>query len=292
MLVARESAASGLSNRPRNPAPWNTEVREPSFPVALWRGMLELVAPPLCASCREPFERATEATGAVPVLCPHCHAALEWLAHDGRCQLCQQEIAAGDHPPATRLCRICTIQPSHLEACLAAVSFEGQAARWIHRFKYPAAGLIGLDPAPLGVMRECARRVAARAPGPPPGCVVPIPLHPRRLRARGFNPAALLARQISRASHLPLDCDWLWRTRDTPSQTGLDRTRRRRNVAGAFACHHRRRRPHRRVWLVDDVVTTGATLGEAAQVLRREGVLAVVGLCAARTPGRHGAENR
>ncbi len=78
-----------------------------------------------------------------------------------------------------------------------------------------------------------------------------------------------------------MDTRALRRLRDTPSQTGLDRRERRRNVAGAFRC---RRRVARVVWLVDDVVTTGATLSECARVLRRSGARRVVGLCAARTP--------
>jgi ComF family protein len=121
---------------------------------------------------------------------------------------------------------------------------------------------------------------ARRAPGEPPRAVAPVPLHPRRLRARGFNPAALLARSAAREIGARVSAHSLRRVRDTPSQTGLDREKRRRNVAGAFAsltawegC----------VWLVDDVVTTGATLSECARVLRRSGARRVVGVCVART---------
>jgi predicted amidophosphoribosyltransferase len=84
---------------------------------------------------------------------------------------------------------------------------------------------------------------------------------------------------------VPFDALALARVRDTPSQTGLDRRARRRNVAGAF-----RLRTHalpRRVWLVDDVVTTGATLEAAARELRRGGATSVTALCAARTPSPH-----
>ena len=78
-----------------------------------------------------------------------------------------------------------------------------------------------------------------------------------------------------------MDTQTLRRLRDTPSQTGLNRRARQRNVAGAFRCNGRVARV---VWLVDDVVTTGATLSECARVLRRSGARRVVGLCAARTP--------
>ena len=121
----------------------------------------------------------------------------------------------------------------------------------------------------------------ARAPTPGPDLVVPVPLHPRRLRARGFNPATLMARSLARDLRVRLDPVALGRVRDTPSQTGLDRRARRRNVRSAFVA---RVRVPPRIWLVDDVVTTGSTLGEAARALRRAGARSVVGICAARTP--------
>jgi ComF family protein len=112
---------------------------------------------------------------------------------------------------------------------------------------------------------------------------VPVPLHAARLRRRGFNLATALARQVAREVGAPVAHGSLARTRDTPSQTGLGRAARRANVRGAF-----RARPldAATVWLVDDVVTTGATLEECARVLRAAGARKVVALCAARTPSR------
>jgi ComF family protein len=126
-----------------------------------------------------------------------------------------------------------------------------------------------------------AREAAARMPGPAPDALVPVPLHPARIRARGFAPAAVLARALARALGAPA-APALRRVRDTPSQTGLDRPGRRRNVAGAFA--PARPLPGATIWLVDDVVTTGATLGEAARVLRAAGAGRVAAVCVARTP--------
>jgi len=171
--------------------------------------------------------------------------------------------------------------PRGLDALVAAVEFQAPVEGWIRRFKYPRAGLAGLDPGASGLVRALALAAAARAPGPPPGLVVPVPNHPRRLRERGFNPASELAAAIAGRAKLRLGAHRLERVRDTPSQTGQGRAARRRNVRGAF----RARGPvPSRIWLVDDVVTTGSTLAEAARALRRAGARTIVGICAARTP--------
>jgi ComF family protein len=168
-----------------------------------------------------------------------------------------------------------------LDACCAAVWFEGAAADFVRRFKYAAPGLGGLDPAADAVALLLAREAAALVPGPSPDALVPVPLHRARVRRRGFAPAAVLARALARERRVPALAA-LRRVRDTPSQTGLDAAGRRRNVAGAFAAS--RALPGPTLWLVDDVVTTGATLGEAARALRAAGAARVAAVCLARTP--------
>jgi ComF family protein len=234
---------------------------------SLLAGLLDLLLPPICASCGCPVTPDT-------ALCGDCRERLPAIAAD-RCIRCQAEPGS---LPGGR-CPRCG--PLPLAACTAAVWFDDDAEGWIRRFKYPAGGLVGLDARPLAVARMLAREAARRAPGPQPERIVPIPLHRAALRRRGFNPAALLAREIARAAGARLDPTLLERLRDTPSQTGLDRRGRRRNVRGAFRAT---RPPPRRVWLVDDVVTTGATLEEAARTLRRAGAREIAALCAARTP--------
>jgi ComF family protein len=114
--------------------------------------------------------------------------------------------------------------------------------------------------------------------------VMPVPLHWRRQAARGFNQAALLLAHAGRGLDLPVDRLSLRRRRATPPQTGLDAAARRRNLADAFAVVPRRaaRLAGRRILLVDDVVTTGATLAAAADALRAAGASAVTGFCVAR----------
>ncbi len=220
--------------------------------MSWWREWLDLLVPPLCAGC------GNTVAG---------DAAL--------CGVCDRElVAAGPVAPC----------PARIDACVAAVDYTGAAEAWIRRFKYPQPGLAGLDPAAQAVARSLARRAAARAPGSP-GLVVPVPLHPRRLRSRGFNPANELARVVAQQARAELSSAALRRLRDTPSQTGLGRRARARNVRGVFVA---RRSLPGCVWLVDDVVTTGATLSEAARALRRAGARRVVAVCAARAPGPAG----
>ncbi len=234
----------------------------------LW-GLLEIALPRVCARCAAP------ACDAVP-LCTRCFAALPRVAADA-CVRCQQ--APGSSPG--QLCSGCAARPSPLAACIAGAWFLGEVECWIRRFKYPARGLSRLDPSAPAVARALVREAARRAPGPPVDRVIPIPLHPRALRRRGFNPALLLAHEAARGAGARVAPVALQRVRDTPSQTGLDRAGRRRNVRGAF----RARGPQAgRIWLVDDVVTTGATLEEAARTLLQAGAAEVIGVCAARTP--------
>lgn len=237
----------------------------------LARDLLALCFPPRCAGCR----------CGVPgdaVLCRACECSVPRIAR-GVCALCQEVPAAAEGAR----CAPCAAAPSPLAACCAEAWFEGGAAQWVKRWKYPAPGLRGLDPAAEAVTRALLHDALARMPAPRPDAIVPVPLHPARIRARGFSPAAVLALHASRALRVPLLPRLLERIRDTPSQTGLDRPARRRNVAGCFALAVGARVPPS-LWLVDDVVTTGATLGEAARVLRGAGALAVAAACLARTP--------
>jgi ComF family protein len=220
--------------------------------------LLEFFLPGRCANCG--------ASGSGEALCPPCRAALPWLAPI-------------PHPEPPE---------SGLGETFAPMAMQGEARNWIHRFKYPARGLTGLDPGALGVARLLARAAGRRAPILATDRIVPIPLHPRRLRRRGFNPAALVAREIARLHGSPLEAHWLVRTLDTPPQAGLDARSRQLNVAGAFACLRRNQPAPQRVWLVDDVTTTGATLASAGQALRRAGVRVVMGVCLAQTPRPRG----
>lgn len=152
-------------------------------------------------------------------------------------------------------------------------AFEGAARDAIHALKYK--GLFGVADPLAGLMAE-------RFPRWSQDCemVVAVPLHPERVRERGYNQATLLARRLCRRLELHMDEKALWRTRNTRPQIGLDRVQRRENVKGAFAADARVR--GRRVLLVDDVCTTGATLAAAGEALLAQGAASVRGFCFAR----------
>ncbi|HEY6940907.1 ComF family protein [Dokdonella sp.] len=135
------------------------------------------------------------------------------------------------------------------------------------------------------VLAECLVECATRGRPALPALLVPIPLHTARLRERGYNQALELARPLARALDVPLRHDLLVRPRATPAQTGLDAKMRRRNLRGAFAVAPGFAWPGH-VALFDDVMTTGATLREAARTLKRAGVARVDAWALARAPRR------
>jgi len=111
--------------------------------------------------------------------------------------------------------------------------------------------------------------------------VVPVPLHKRRRRERGFNQAAEIGREIGRRAGLAVAVDGLRKIRNTPPQTSLDRRERTDNVRGAYALGRKTSVSGKVILLVDDVYTTGSTLGECARILRKEGAADVRGLTVA-----------
>jgi len=219
---------------------------------ALLRGFFDLLLPPICADCGQAIPPGRS-------LCVICDRALPRFE--------------GEAPP---------LLPDSIE-CATAASYEGAVSDWMRRFKYPKRGFGGLDAAAQCVLRAWILEAAEHAVGVRPDLVIPVALHPRRLRARGFNPAALLSAALSRDKGLRHAPAALQRIRDTPSQTGLDRRARRRNVSGAFRAT-RDLSGAEHIWLVDDVVTTGSTVAAAARALAEGGGGSVTVICAARTP--------
>lgn len=196
-------------------------------------------------------------------LCEHCQADLPW-------------DEGGDWPQKAVWCRTC---PSNL---LTALLYEDPAAELIRRLKYGGAAAHARV---LGEMLALAARRRAEAS---PRLLVAVPLHDARLRERGFNQAAAIAKFTGRRLGIPYASHLLRRLRDTPSQTALDRDQRRLNVRGAFAIANdraKRRLIHAgHIAVVDDVTTTGSTLAECEALLLDAGVRQVERWAVARAP--------
>jgi len=152
--------------------------------------------------------------------------------------------------------------------------FEGTLREAIHRFKYSNRPSLAI---PLGRLMACYWDEHPI----PSDVIVPVPLHLQRLRERGYNQAALLAQELSKSTGLPLWDGALKRVRQTRPQVELSAEERRENVKGAFLCLERRVQG-KRVLLVDDVCTTGATLEACSEALRAGGARSVWGFTLAR----------
>ncbi len=233
------------------PHPWFSRVK----------GLMRSVVPSRCAVCGSwPSAR----------LCEDCVARFAGPAP--RCTTCARTL-----PGPAQQCGACILAPPPLDQCLAAVPYAYPWSGCITRFKFSA------DPAWVGPLAALLRSAPWVEPAlDAADLVLPMPLYPARLQARGFNQAQLLAQALA-----PAKCrrNLLLRIRDTPPQSGLGRAARLRNLRGAFAVEPLRASElqARRVVLIDDVMTTGASLHAAAAVLRQAGVAHITGLVLART---------
>ncbi len=210
-------------------------------------------------------------------LCVGCRAELPW--NSTACRRCALPL-----PPLVgngTLCRHCARHPPAFDRALAPLRFAGVVADLVREFKYQrclAAGRL------LGAVLAGALQPAAEGRGDValPDVLIPTPLHPRRLRERGFNQAAELTRVLSGRLEVPWQPGRFRRLLDTPSQTGLGRGARRRTLRGAFAW--RGDVGWRSVAVIDDVVTSGATAQAMAATLKRAGFARVEVWAVARTP--------
>ena len=206
---------------------------------------------PRCVVCGDPGEARAD-------LCASCRAELPFQGP--ACTRCALPL------PEAGLCGHCLQRPSPLKAIHAAFDYAFPVDRLLPQLKFHrdfAAGRV--------LVQQMARRFAAL---PRPQALVPLPLHRRRLRRRGYDQALELARPLAAALRIPLRADLLLRVRATAAQSTLDAAARQRNLRGAFAVAPGAALPEH-VTLFDDVMTTGATLHAAAQALRKAGVARV-----------------
>jgi ComF family protein len=176
------------------------------------------------------------------------------------------------------MCGRCIKKPPDFDYCQSLFRYEDDIIRLVHQLKFSdrltCARTIGemLSSISEQLIAEFGR----------PGCLMPVPLHSRRLRSRGYNQSIEIARVISGKEGIAIDRTSLIRQRSTSTQTGLDARSRLKNIKGAFRLN--KKISYRHVLIIDDVVTTGATVNEIARLLKKNGVEEVGVLSFARAP--------
>jgi ComF family protein len=237
--------------------------------------VVDWLFPPRCRACGS-WMHGRDAE----YFCFSCRPRIELVMHP-LCSICGRPYpnsAGEDHP-----CGACIKRAPHFVQARAWARYpreeldEQPLRSVVQKFKYGRKVSLGK---PLGRLMAC-------------GCeeflddcraelIVPVPLHPKRLRWRGFNQSVLLARQVSRAYSTPMDPFVLVRRRETPPQTQLTEEERRKNMRGAFAVKPDKPIENKTVLLIDDVYTSGATVNECSRALRRAGARDVYVLTLAR----------
>jgi ComF family protein len=202
------------------------------------------------------------------VLCDGCRADVPWLTAEV-CPICAAPSRLA------RICHGCRAEPSPLDGSRAACRFEGVVRKAVHDLKY--RGIQERAALLADVLAEAIERRPLAV-----DALVPVPLAPGRRRQRGFNQAELIAGCLGERVGWPVEPSLLARVRETPQQIKRSAAERRENVADAFACPSPDAVVGRRVALIDDVMTTGATLGACAEALKVAGAARAYGLVVAR----------
>jgi ComF family protein len=233
--------------------------------------VLKTLLPQRCLVCKQH-------AGHRPV-CPTCIANLPRL-NAPNCPLCAHPHApgvAGDIP-----CGSCLAHPPAFDATVAAFIYAAPIDQLVHSAKFHrrlpsadflASELCALTPSLLAAHESAFTQSFTH--------LIPVPLSPARLAARGYNQSLELARPLERALAVPLDRHSLRRVRDTPAQSALHGKERRANLRAAFACDADL--TGAQVLVTDDVITTGATLDAVARTLKAAGAVRVTNLVLART---------
>lgn len=217
-------------------------------------GLLDFLFPKYCVNCRK--------LGSY--LCANCFSYLSFDTH-GICFVCgKSSIDSLTHP----LCRT----RYAIDGAFSAILYKGVARKLIFQFKYKPyvwdlRKVLGDLFFESIIQNEGFSKILETKP-----ILVPIPLHSSKLKSRGYNHAAILADELAKRFNLPL-AELLKRIKKTPSQSGLKKEERKKNVAGAFSLSPNIQiSQYPNILLVDDILTTGATLLEAAKVLKKGGV--------------------
>lgn len=224
----------------------------------LGRAFIDFFFPPQCSICGQPLGK-----NPIDRPCPSCLSQMKIFSPPRcpRCGLGFYTSAGQDH-----LCSACLTEDWDFARARALGPYEGWMAEVISRFKFRGAARLAR---PLGTLM--AEYEDAEFPFSEFDLLVPVPLHRQRLRERGFNQSLLLARRMAKVHSLPVNATVLQRIRHTQPQTELSGPERKKNIRQAFAVTRSAGIVDKRVLLIDDVFTTGATVQECSKTLLKAG---------------------
>lgn len=229
---------------------------------------LNILLPPRCLGCHTQVASPGK-------LCGDCWSNIQFI-HPPYCQCCgfPFEYDVGEEA----LCGKCLDSRPSYDAARAVYVYDDESRSLITRFKY-ADQLQGIETFSRWMTQTGAALLEET------DIIMPVPLHRIRLFTRRYNQAAMLAQSIGRLSHIPVRVDMLYRTRHNPAQASLNKRQRHKNVRGAFAIRPRTLPilEDQHVLLIDDVITTGATIEECTRTLKKAGAAKVNVLALAKT---------
>jgi len=226
--------------------------------MSFLKSVIDVIYPPRCSLCGVFMKNGPESG-----MCPICLSQIKYIASPlcNRCGKPFHSEIVTDH-----LCGECLTSEKYLRRARSVGYYDGMLRKAIHLFKYKLKSNLAV---PLGNIM--ANQMQSFFSDTEYHSIIPVPLHPRRLRERGFNQALALARVIGKKYRINLDNYTLTRNRETKPQVGLSEHDRKNNVKDAFYLLKRDRIIDKNVLLLDDVYTSGNTVGECAKVLVRAG---------------------
>jgi len=226
----------------------------------LGRGLLSLLFPANCKICQRPLGPSN-----FTFICKNCWDKVEWI-ETPHCSQCSKPLSLSPafQDISTLLCPECSRNNSYFKKIFVPTLYEGVMKKAIHLLKYNKK---------RGVLRSLEKIIKTYFGYVDfPSCyldlVVPIPLHRKKLKERGFNQAELIARIITKHFQIPLIKNNLQRVKATVTQTTLNKKERLKNIKGAFKVKDKDKFQAKNILLVDDVYTTGTTIKEAVKVLK------------------------
>jgi len=240
---------------------WNSPVNKIASAChkAVVRPVLDLLYPPCCHLCKS--------SSPASVLCSDCLEQVSFLTSP-LCKICGQpfgpQTVQEDHH-----CGSCLEKRPPFDFARSIVRYETPVTTLLHRLKYQG------DTNTIGPLKEIITMGRQHCSVKDSDIIVPVPLHRSRLRQRGINQSLVLAQLAFTGYKEKIVANLLVRVKNTLPQTGLTGSERRKNLKGAFSITAPGRIQDRQIWLVDDVYTTGTTVSECSEILKKKGAKAV-----------------